>query len=170
MKFIKERKNIVLDVQLSQKNIFVWTIHLIIMTKFTRRECNYPLWIGRLEKKYLWKGWERGKLSRIQGTRCPYRTLVKADPPKKQHKFDPEVWLSPRRNLTSASRSLSSVTYAWKKVRMLQKSPENAWSRWYNSSCLVNSFHLANIYVNMKNYNFFCCFILLRYYDNLFDI
>lgn len=68
-------------------------------------------------------GQERGKLSRIQGTRCPYRTLVKADPPKKGHKFDPEVWLSSRHNLTGASRSLSGVTYAWKKVRMLQKFP-----------------------------------------------
>lgn len=40
--------------------------------------------------------------------------------------------------------------YVRKKVRMVQKSSQNPCLGWYNSSRLVNSFHLANIYVNKK--------------------
>jgi hypothetical protein len=34
---------------------------------------------------------ERSKLSRIQGTCHPHRMLIKADPPKKQHKSNASI-------------------------------------------------------------------------------
>jgi len=92
-------------------------------------------------------------------------TLVKADPPKKRHKSNPGTWLSPRCNLTGASRSLSSITCTWKKFVWYKNLRGVCLVGRHNSSRVVNSFHLAIIYLNTKKPR--CRFFVITFFDLL---